>query len=206
MQANIDPRTHIILSKYHSRSFWIIFHGTGTRSGSIKCDHSLCSVSILITSKSSTLDRSQSLRAPATFSRHFLTGCKPRFPRIATPTGRHTQKLHFPSSLTDCKFRKRMSTWNRGFLWPSLLDLGTLMDSLPPALGSESWHCHLSAYTRTAYISGLRNIPVDKFILKHKAYPLVNSVWRGNASQGHKISFKTTTKTFENISVNLERG
>lgn len=41
MQANIDPRTHIILSKYHSRSFWITFHGTGTRSGSIKCDHLL---------------------------------------------------------------------------------------------------------------------------------------------------------------------
>lgn len=41
MQANIDPRTHTILSWYYSRSFWIIFHGPGTRSGSIKGDQSL---------------------------------------------------------------------------------------------------------------------------------------------------------------------
>lgn len=47
-------------------------------------------------------------------------------PCLATSTGRHTQKLHFPSSLIYCKLRRRVSTWNGGFLWPSLLDLGTL--------------------------------------------------------------------------------
>lgn len=151
MQANIDPRTHTVLSWYHSRSFWIIFHGPGTRSGSIKGDHSL-----------SVLFQFWSLpkAAPWTETRVFrhlphsqVTYLLVALPCLATPTGRHTQKLHFPSNLIYCKFRRRVSTWNQGFLWPSLLDLGTLMDSLPPAPGSEQdapWHCHLSAYTRTA--------------------------------------------------------
>lgn len=135
----------------------------------------LCSVSILITPQSSTLDRSQSLQAPATFSGHFLTGYKGRYLALRPPQGStHSNFTSLQPYILQVKKTGVHMEW--GLSMTSTIRPGYTVDSLPPAPGSASWHCHPFAYTWTAYISGLRNIPGDKFILTHKAYLFGNSI------------------------------
>lgn len=161
MQANIDTGTHISLSKYHSRSFWIIFHGTGTRSGSSKCDHLFCSVSTQITPKAAPWTAARGSghlqHSPGTF---LLAASYSRLAFRPSQGSTHRNST-LPPSLNTAASSEDGSMRNQGFLWPSLLDLQTLTDGLPRALGSARWHYSVCLHMNRIYISGLRNVPVD---------------------------------------------
>lgn len=75
---------------------------------------------------------------------HFLTDCKLLLPCTLTHTGKHKNSTLL---CVHCKFRRWVLPWNRGFLWPSLLDWHTMIHCLLHFLGSETGLFIWSAYS-----------------------------------------------------------
>lgn len=191
---------HISLLKYHSRSFWIVFHGLEEVRLQV-WPFILCSVSRLSMQHLGQQPGSSS-QAPATFLFAFSYWLQAA---IALQSGPHreieTETLrHLHPYIM---FRRWMSKRNQTFVWLSLLDPNILTDSLPHCLHSESWYFH-SACLQVDRPYIFQDLEIFQWIYSYQSIKLT-CLWTCSlAMPGSKYQFQNHNDRTENVCVNLK--